>query len=466
MASGAFGQLKSTMTDCNQRVMEKSAHNAYDHSIELEIVALERLATTNLPHVVELKGVNNRKCTIKSLLLETINGCTMYDLLSRRVSYADLDISLAKYHTVECKNIEFESMKSLVARLLIAVDMINEKTGISHSDLHMANVMIQKTDDDVAVYEYRNKTLSFLTYGIEPILIDFGMAFVPHIGTMLKSSSLITMGYLPFRADRVQDMYRIVNSLIRILRRRSDTDSDEDAYLDMLKQMVVRFPPGSGSNLPDHSVYDLFGEIRNSMKYPRSRKVDVDVVESLMCQIKMPLSRHDDIAFSRDEAEAIKSSTCMHRKLAVAYTSFCDVLYGTSYMSTNPLFFIKFIVTKPNRYFTDIYEDISLSHLNRLRRYTDRLIKCLANIVYSYETKLSDELARVYDEMNLPSSCFEAFVTIMGGGEDVENKCRVNFVNGMNVSIYNFNLDRHTSVRSITDCWIDAFSRGDDDIMV
>ena len=91
-----------------------------------------------------------------------------------------------------------------INQTLAAIAMF-EKMGITHYDLHADNVMITNTENDVHIYKLNNDNIvSIKTYGISPVIIDFGMAYIPrnrYNATCMFSNN----GFTTFMADPLVD---------------------------------------------------------------------------------------------------------------------------------------------------------------------------------------------------------------------------------------------------------------------
>lgn len=105
--------------------------------------------------------------------------------------YFDFDNDETIYHPFLFKDEKLITLKlSITVRLLIALYSINEICGIAHNDLHSENVILTHCNYSVARIKYfdENKgavqVLEIPTFGIRPIICDFGKATTydtPHV---------------------------------------------------------------------------------------------------------------------------------------------------------------------------------------------------------------------------------------------------------------------------------------------
>lgn len=93
-----------------------------------------------------------------------------------------------------------------------ATILMLEKVGITHYDLHSDNVMVTNTPFDVHVYITGSNILTLETYGITPVIIDFGVAYVPN--SRLNSTTVFTdSGFTSFMYDPLADPRLLITTI-------------------------------------------------------------------------------------------------------------------------------------------------------------------------------------------------------------------------------------------------------------
>lgn len=171
-----------------ETVIEKKSRRV-DYTIELEYAVGMLINTLNSEHFCKCEGIT-WKDNAPILKMEKISG----DLLAELVLNSDK----------QC---------SIIGRTLSAIAIINEEFGISHNDLHTSNVMVRSTDADVQSYIFRNgEELAFETYGLSPVVIDFGLAFpgMAAKGKMKTEIIFNDIGYFPYESDSLSDARRLI----------------------------------------------------------------------------------------------------------------------------------------------------------------------------------------------------------------------------------------------------------------
>lgn len=91
-----------------------------------------------------------------------------------------------------------------------------EHMGITHYDLHADNVMVADTPYDVHVYKFGDSVIPIRTFGLAPVIIDFGMAYIPNSkynATCVFSNE----GYTTFTSHPIVDSRLLLMTAIKDL---------------------------------------------------------------------------------------------------------------------------------------------------------------------------------------------------------------------------------------------------------
>lgn len=182
MQQGLMGQVEIVNHHGIQCVSKKSLR--IDYSIELEIDVLTKLATLNSRHF--------------PILVNYTSEPKLY------IQYVDsLPLSLVES---EMSDGQMTSLKGMI----LAIAAIMNEAGIVHHDLHGNNVLLKDTDVDVNRFTFPDgQNLEFRTYGMEPVLIDYGQSF--------DTSSRMGFGFSQYGilpdADPLVESRRVIPSL-------------------------------------------------------------------------------------------------------------------------------------------------------------------------------------------------------------------------------------------------------------
>lgn len=167
-----------------------------DYSTELEADCLKMvnrmIRLPNFATVIPQPANTKRK---NRIFIRKIDGCGLQEYLTN-----------AKIPPV--------AKLSCIYRLLAIVHIMNERTGICHGDLHTDNIIVKQTSDRVHEYRIDDQLFSFKTYGVSPVLIDFGLAYNP-IGRARMVWDFTGIGYFPFESDCLQDARILTNRCAR-----------------------------------------------------------------------------------------------------------------------------------------------------------------------------------------------------------------------------------------------------------
>lgn len=169
--------------------------------LELEREALRRLAIAKLPAPFEALPLYCRLAKDDDaqrddvLVLDKIVGPSWDEFLRNCERHRFVDLS--------------QRVVSLMLRQLLAAAAMHRSTGITHNDMHADNVLVRATPVDVEIYQFRERNFAFKTHGFQPVLIDFGLCFVPAASDdhrMRTPAYYTDIGCFPFERDEMADI--------------------------------------------------------------------------------------------------------------------------------------------------------------------------------------------------------------------------------------------------------------------
>jgi hypothetical protein len=229
--------------------------NRVDYSIELEHEIAQKLQTLKSSHFCELYGTKLRDGVL-----------SMY---SEYIEYEGKTLTLADSK----KKCDSRQMTSLLDRTLIAAAIMNEQLGITHNDLHGSNVMIRKCDADIAMYEFPDgTTFTFKTHGMEPVLIDFGLAY-GKTSRMKTTTTFVDIGYFPFESDPIIDACRV---LYRVNDRFAKLDEIAMDYVISAQAIIDKLPLSRSGWYKPGTFPDIMEELCELLAYDHVNENPVD----------------------------------------------------------------------------------------------------------------------------------------------------------------------------------------------
>ncbi len=217
---GSQGSVTPIVLDDGTLAMLKIS-TYVDHSVELEFDAMNIVAKLNLPHFCEPLGLitDTKRVNDRSIV------CT------KKI----VGVSLS--HFMKNANTPIDTKLNAIYQTMAAVTCMNRKTGICHNDLHTCNVIVTDTDVDVHVYVIKkSKTFAIETGGYRPVIIDFGLSFVPNT-RMRMVPAFTNVGYFPFAFDPLMDVRVLMVDSAYILSNHNATDEDAIRFVTKSKTM-------------------------------------------------------------------------------------------------------------------------------------------------------------------------------------------------------------------------------------
>lgn len=198
---GVQGVVMKCMWKDEPAIMKISNH--IDFVLELEEEAWNRLKKLNCLHFCEVF----EKLPIKP-------GERRYCLFYKEITNNSRNDSLG--------NLIFEqahhpnAILNCVRQTLAAMVMF-EELGITHYDLHADNAMVTDTPYDVHVYKFGDKIVPIRTYGLAPVIIDFGLAYIPN--TRYNASCVFARdGFTTYMPDPIVDSRLLLMTAVRELK--------------------------------------------------------------------------------------------------------------------------------------------------------------------------------------------------------------------------------------------------------
>lgn len=303
-------------------VMKMSKH--IDFVVELEEEAWNRLKKLDCLHFCEVI----EKLPIKA-------GERRYCLFYKEVTNNSRNNSLG--------NLIFEqthhpnAILNCVRQTLAAI-VLFEGLGITHYDLHSDNAMVTDTPYDVHVYKFGDEIIPIRTYGLAPVVIDFGLAYIPN--TRYNATCVFAKdGFTTYMQDPIVDSRLLLMTAVRELKKslktlRSRTRRVLNQYKDtcavierFIKKVELIFIPlrlqESGWFAKNDMFPDIVDELINQLprvlqeaKKGIFKPDNFDwIIELLQHEITIPVTQY------KPDAPSFCQATC---RLAMVWKQFVD----------------------------------------------------------------------------------------------------------------------------------------------
>lgn len=173
-----------------------------DFSIELEAEALFAIHRSASPRIASyfVKPIKTTGSTYRELITERIRGVELGPFVRDGASDA--------------------TVLNMVAMTLLAGEKLRRETGVVHNDLHSSNVIVVKTDEPMATFDFDDgRSYRIDTFGYRPVVIDFGFAACP--GSRYTAPMCCSdIGYTVEAPDPLADSRILLYNVSRSLRHR------------------------------------------------------------------------------------------------------------------------------------------------------------------------------------------------------------------------------------------------------
>lgn len=188
--------------------------NHVDFVLELEQEVWRRLSLLASPHFCKVLGLfpikkgSSQHCILYEAIRNhpesgksTQGASRLFKQLTNPTQDGQSEALASFFHDHE----RHPSAVLNCVRQALAAIVLFESVGITHYDLHTDNIMVASANHDVHVYEFGDLIFPVFTFGVTPVIIDFGIAHVNNFG-WAATGAFIKSGHTTFVSDPHVDL--------------------------------------------------------------------------------------------------------------------------------------------------------------------------------------------------------------------------------------------------------------------
>lgn len=394
---GVQGAVFKCMWKDKPAIMKMSNH--IDFVLELEEEAWNRLKRLNCVHFCEvferlpLKPGERRYCLFYKEITNNSRNDSINNLIYEQAHHPN-------------------AILNCVRQTLAAMVMF-EELGITHYDLHGDNVMVTDTPYDVHVYKFGNQLIPIRTYGLAPVIIDFGLAYIPN-SRYNAPCVFAKEGFTTYMSDPIVDsrllLMTTINELKDLVRsfrartRRVFNAQYKDACVVIerfIKKVELIFTPlrlqkngwFKEENMFPNIVDALIEEIPQSLQNTDRgvfKLENVDwVIELLQHEITLPVTQY------KPDTPSFGNAMC---RLAIDWKQFVEPVIRNT--REEQLFF-KELVSIPRDAEAGVYTTMKhrypkIKNIKRLRKQAGVMGDSFNNFLYEKQQEAEGIKARMY----------------------------------------------------------------------
>lgn len=129
-----------------------------------------------------------------------------------------------------------------IMRMLVVLKLSQDLVKFTHYDLHTDNILMRACDYAHCVYKYRGVVYIMPTFGVSPVIIDFGYAFCEGVtgDNFMSSLDIINYGVVPLVYNSKADMMLLLRNSAETL---EDSPLGEGTKLHGFRRMMEVFKP-------------------------------------------------------------------------------------------------------------------------------------------------------------------------------------------------------------------------------
>ncbi|UUT40556.1 serine-threonine protein kinase [carnivorous sponge associated iridovirus] len=381
---GVQGVVMKCMWKDEPAIMKMSNH--IDFVLELEEAAWSHLKSLNCIHFCEVF----EKLPIKP-------GECRYCLFYKEITNNSRNDSLAKL--IFDQNHLPNAILNCVRQTLAAIVMF-EHLGITHYDMHADNAMVTDTPYDVHVYKFGDSLIPIRTYGLAPVIIDFGLSYIPN--NRYNASCMFTKdGFTTYMPDSFVDSRLLLitavkelKGLLKSVRARTyrvfntqykDTCNVIERFIKKVNVIYnpLRVDPQTGWFIKDdmfpNVVDELMKQIPDVLMKSNKGVFKPDnfdwIIELLQHEITVPVTQYNPDAPSFGKATL---------QFAIDWKKFVEPVIRNTYEEQ---VFFKDLVTIPHDADTSVYTRIrhrypKVKNIKRLRGHIKEMGGAFNNFLY------------------------------------------------------------------------------------
>jgi hypothetical protein len=239
---------------------------------------------------------------------------------------------ISLYHI--CKHLPHDKnvIISLLAQIMIALDIAQTKRKFTSYDLHLENILIRRVEEDtIFLYVHKGKSWLIPTFGFYPVIIDLGSSYVKSIegNPMYTSIDNYHYGLQPTIYDNLNDVHHLLISVLGYLSDKGYVyDHLHTRFLHLFRHVPVLSERG-WKKLP-HDLFDLvLKQMRDDCPsvddFPIFAKYDTELVHLLNGLIILPWMEEKDTSFKDCLEPFLSEVQKIHDMKSVQCTD--DILY-------------------------------------------------------------------------------------------------------------------------------------------
>lgn len=286
--------------------------------IENEVEAWKRVAVFNSPHFAKVikkvpiaKRENRLAVFFEEIRTGFQNGKHISGSSKRyKKQFNSIDGAVTSHKNGKCISLtdllqspdKHPSAVLNCFRQTLAAVIMYETVGITHYDLHSDNIMVGDTPYDINVYKINDIIIPIITFGIVPVIIDFGLSHVAN-SNWATTNSFLSQGISTFDKDPIIDCMLLITTVKNRMEFHnswivSNHISEMKAYYKYIKSATSWFEKlGVDENgwflkrqFPD-TVYDLLQSFPHVEYGIFSTKNIASVIELLQYAIRVPITK-------------------------------------------------------------------------------------------------------------------------------------------------------------------------------
>ncbi len=192
-------------------------------------------------------------------------------------------------------------ISSQILQILMSLDILQTKRKITHYDLHIGNILIQKCEiNSVFLYKHKNDYFLVPTFGFFPLIIDMGISYSPETShsPMYSNTDNYHRGFQTTVFDPLNDIHHVLLSLFYFIEVENDNYDHISNKIKLIFKHLPVLRKSGWKELPNNIIRLVTSQVRHECrKYKRYKlfvEYEKDVFELLNNLIILPLGEGNE----------------------------------------------------------------------------------------------------------------------------------------------------------------------------
>lgn len=180
-------------------------------------------------------------------------------------------------------NITDPELFNTINQIMLAISEAQEVLKFTHYDLHSDNILITKTDISIHAYIFPdNQIYTVETYGLCPVIIDFGFSYIQDLNNkpLYASLSHTDCGFTSYTSDSISDSVLFLLSISYYIEKKRNSEFSKH-FINKIYLMFDKLPFQKSTGWLNYEYVNATKEIVKELPKINMRKTSIFSEENI-----------------------------------------------------------------------------------------------------------------------------------------------------------------------------------------